>query len=76
MRQLIRATEPIQSVLVMVFFLSIGLLIDLAYIWDNLATVIVLLVLVLLVKSGVNVVILRLLGEPWPRAFLAGILLS
>ena len=30
----------------------------------------------LLVKSGVNVVILRILGEPWPRAFLAGILLS
>jgi CPA2 family monovalent cation:H+ antiporter-2 len=29
-----------------------------------------------LVKSGVNVVILRLLGEPWPRAFVAGILLS
>jgi CPA2 family monovalent cation:H+ antiporter-2 len=38
--------------------------------------VVVLLVLVLLVKSGINVVILRLLGEPWPRAFLAGIVLS
>lgn len=75
-RHMIRATEPIQGVLAMVFFLSIGLLIDLAYIWDNFATVIVLLVLVLLVKSGVNVVILRLLGEPWPRAFVAGILLS
>ncbi len=75
-RHMIRATEPIQGVLAMVFFLSIGLLIDLAYIWDNLATVVVLLVLVLLVKSGVNVIILRLLGEPWPRAFLAGILLS
>ncbi len=74
--QMIRATEPIQGVLAMVFFLSIGLLIDLAYIWDNFATVIVLLVLVLLVKSAVNVAILRLLGEPWPRAFVAGILLS
>ena len=75
-RHMIRATEPIQGVLAMVFFLSIGLLIDLAYIWDNFATVVVLLVLVLLVKSGVNVAILRLLGEPWPRAFVAGILLS
>ena len=75
-REMIRATEPIQGVLAMVFFLSIGLLIDLAYIWDNFATVLVLLVFVLLVKSGVNVVILRILGEPWPRAFLAGILLS
>ena len=75
-RHMIRATEPIQGVLAMVFFLSIGLLIDLAYIWDNFATVFVLLVLVLLVKSAINVTILRLLGEPWPRAFLAGILLS
>ncbi len=75
-RQMIRATEPIQGVLAMVFFLSIGLLIDLAYIWENFATVVVLLVLVLLVKSAVNLFILRVLGEPWPRAFLAGILLS
>ena len=75
-RQMIRATEPIQGVLAMVFFLSIGLLIDLAYIWENFATVVALLVLVLLVKSAVNLFILRILGEPWPRAFLAGILLS
>jgi CPA2 family monovalent cation:H+ antiporter-2 len=75
-RRMIAATEPIQGVLAMIFFLSIGLLIDLAYIWENLATVVVLLVLVLLVKSAVNLSILRLLGEPWPRAFLAGILLS
>jgi len=75
-RQMIRATEPIQGVMAMVFFLSIGLLIDLSYIWENFATVVVLLVLVLLVKSAVNLFILRILGEPWPRAFLAGILLS
>lgn len=75
-RAMIRATEPIQSILVMVFFLSIGLLIDLAYIWENIGTVVVLLVLVLLGKSLLNVLILRLLGEPWPRAFLSGIMLG
>ena len=75
-RQMIRVTEPIQAVLVMVFFLSVGLLIDLAYIWQNLGTVVVMLFLVLFVKSAMNVGILRLVGEPWPRAFLAGIMLS
>ena len=75
-RHMIRATEPIQSVLVMVFFVSIGLLIDLPFIWANIGTVLVLLLLVLLVKSAMNIAILRLLGEPWPRAFLAGMLLS
>ena len=75
-QKIIRVTEPIQAVLVMVFFLSIGLLIDLEFIWDNLLTVLVLLFLILIVKSAMNVGILRLVGESWPRAFLAGVLLS
>ncbi|MEE2980496.1 MAG: cation:proton antiporter [Pseudomonadota bacterium] len=73
---IIAATRPIQSVLLMVFFLSIGLLIDLAYIWDNLASVLVLLVIVTLGKTAMNIGALRLLGEPWPRAFLTGTVLG
>ena len=73
---IIAATRPIQAVLLMVFFLSIGLLIDLAYIWQNLASVIVLLFIVTLGKTVMNVGALRLLGEPWPRAFLAGVVLG
>ena len=70
------ATQPIQSVLLMVFFLSIGLLIDLAFIWRNLATVLVLLLFVVTLKSAMNVGVLHLLGEPWRRAFLAGVVLA
>ncbi len=73
---IIAATRPIQSVLLMVFFLSIGLLLDLAYIWDNLTSVLVLLVIVTLGKTAMNVGALRLLGEPWPRAFLTGVVLG
>ena len=73
---IIAATRPIQSVLLMVFFLSIGLLIDLAYIWDNLVSVLVLLLLVTLGKTAMNIGALRLLGEPWPRAFLTGAVLG
>ncbi len=73
---MVRTTRPIQSVLMVVFFLSIGLLIDLGFIWDNLGTVILLLVTVTLVKTAVNVGILRLLREPWPSAFVAGVLLA
>ena len=73
---IIAATRPIQAVLLMVFFLSIGLLIDLAYIWENLASVIVLLFIVTLGKTVMNVGVLRLLGEPWPRAFLVGVVLG
>ncbi len=73
---MIRATHPIQSILLMAFFLSIGLLIDLGYIWRNLGSVLVLLLVVTLGKTAMNLGILRLLGEPWPRAFLIAVVLG
>lgn len=75
-RRMIHSTQPIQSVLTMVFALSIGLLIDLRFIGHHLGTIAVLLVLVLLVKTAMNIGVLRLLGEPWPRAFLTGTVLA
>lgn len=73
---MIPATRPIQSVLLMVFFLSIGLLIDLAFIWENIGTVILLLFIIAVVKTILNIGILRLLREPWPHAFIAGVMLA
>lgn len=73
---MIQATRPVQSVLLMVFFLSIGLLIDLKFIWENFASVLLLLLLVTVIKTGLNIGLLHLLREPWPHAFVAGILLA
>ena len=73
---MIQSTRPIQSVLIMVFFLSIGLLIDFRFIWDNLGEVLLLLLIVTVVKTALNVGILHALGQPWPRAFLSGVLLA
>ena len=70
------AALPIQSVLLMVFFLSIGLLLDLDYIWNHLGEVLILLLIVTLLKTAMNVGILRALGEPWPRAWLAGVVIG
>ena len=70
------ATMPIQSVLLMVFFLSIGLLLDLQYIWDHLGQVLVLLAIVTVLKTAMNVAILIILGEPWPRAWLSGVVIG
>ncbi len=74
--QMITSVRPIQSILVMVFFLSIGLLIDLGFIADNIGTVLALLLVVTLFKTALNVGILRFLGEQWQRAFLQGVLIS
>lgn len=73
---LLRATQPIQSVFLMVFFLSVGLLMDLQYIWQHIGTVVVLLLVITVGKTVANIAILRILGKPWARAFIAGILLS
>jgi CPA2 family monovalent cation:H+ antiporter-2 len=73
---MIRAMEPIQSLLVMMFFLSIGLLVDLAFVSANLGTVLVLIGFVFLLNSVINVLSLRAVGEQWRLAFLAGFALA
>ncbi len=75
-KTMLRVTMPIQGVLLMAFFLSIGMLLDLKFIWDHLAQVLLLLLIVTLGKSAMNVAILRALGEPWPRAWLGGVVLG
>ncbi|MDF3023880.1 MAG: cation/H(+) antiporter [Alphaproteobacteria bacterium] len=71
-----KAAEPIQTILLMVFFLSIGLLIDLDYIFANWKNVLLVLAIVTFLKTFVNVGILHLLGEPWRRAFHAGVVMG
>jgi CPA2 family monovalent cation:H+ antiporter-2 len=75
-RVMIHHTAPIQAILLMVFFLSIGLLIDFPYILDNLATVLLIVAFVAVLKTGLNILVIGFLGQPWPRAILAGALLA
>ena len=74
--QIVHAVRPIQSVLIMVFFLSVGLLIDLKFIAENIWTVLVVLLVVTPFKTAMNIGIMRLLGETWQRASLQGLTLS
>lgn len=73
---MIHATKPIQSVLLMVFFLSVGLLLDFSFIWQNLGKVTVLLIFITLGKTALNIGALHFFKQPWSRAFLAGLILS
>jgi len=68
--------KPIQSVLMMVFFLSIGLLIDLNYIWTHLGAVLAILFMVTVFKTVLNVGVIRALGQPWHVAVMSGIVLA
>lgn len=71
-----KATEPIQTVLLMVFFLSIGLLIDINFIIANWTTVLIVLSVLTILKTIVNVEILHFLGKPWKSAFHSGVVMA
>jgi len=74
--RMLEATLPIQSILIMVFFVSIGLLIDIGHIWDNIEMVLFLFLFVTVLKTAVNVGLFRLFGLPWRTAFFAGVMLA
>lgn len=72
----IRVSEPIQSVLVVMFFLSIGLLIDLEYIAENALLVFFFVLGVIAVKTAFNIVLLRFARRPWEQAFPAALVMA
>jgi len=69
-------TKPIESVLMMAFFLSIGLLIDLPFIWENFVLVLLLWLFITVFKTALNMSVLHLLGQRWQVAFLSSIVLA
>lgn len=71
--RVIPVIEPIQSVLLIVFFLSIGLLMDLSFIWNNLMLVIAASLAVIAAKSVLNIALLRLTGSDEQTALVAGL---
>ncbi|WP_421859231.1 cation:proton antiporter [Oricola sp.] len=71
--RVIPVIEPIQSVLLVIFFLSIGLLIDLSYIRDHLGVVLAAAFLVVAVKTILNVFLLRFAGFDRDTALVGGL---
>ena len=72
----IQAMHPIQSLLIMVFFVSVGLLLDINFIWNNIGLVLFAIANVMLIKTVVNVLLLRLVGQSPTNAFTAGLLMA
>jgi CPA2 family monovalent cation:H+ antiporter-2 len=73
---MIETTKPIQSILMMAFFLSIGLLLDTDFIWQYRGTVLMILFAITIGKTALNIGILRFLSVPWNQAFLVGVVLA
>ncbi len=63
-------------VFVAIFFMSVGMLVDIPFILGNLGYVALVTLAVFVLNSGINTLVLRTLGETWSMALLTGGLLS
>ena len=67
---------PVQVIFMAMFFLSVGMLVDIDYFIAHAEIVLTATLLVFLFNSGTNVFVLRALGEAWGPALLTAALLS
>ena len=72
----IRLSLPIQSILMVVFFLSVGLLIDGQFLIEHWGQILMLLFGLVLAKTALNTAILMLLRRPWSEAFAASLFMA
>lgn len=75
-KELAQQTKPIFDITIMVFFLSIGLLIDLKFLWDNLWATLSLLFITMFLKTVVNFLVLRWQGMEKNEAYVTGAALA
>lgn len=75
-KELEEHTKPIFDVTIMVFFLSIGLLIDLKFLWENIGATLSLLFITMLLKTVVNFYVLRWQGMEKEEAYVTGAVLA
>ncbi len=68
--------EDFRVLFVALFFVSIGLLMDLKFIENHLWVIMLIVAVVFVLKTFMNALILRFLGDSWKESFYSGALLS
>lgn len=66
----------IRTVFISLFFVSIGMLIDIDFIYEKIGQITSLVAIALITNTIINAIILKLLGESWKVSFYGGSLLS
>lgn len=74
--EVLAGIQPIQKILLLVFFLSTGLLLDLRFVWHHFWTIALLLLIVTLVKTVGNIAILRVLRVDLVQASFMGVAMA
>ena len=64
--------EPFRVVFVAVFFISVGLLVNVHFALENIALILFLTISVFIGNTAINAAVLRALGDPWRYSIYAG----
>lgn len=75
-RWLDKSLIPFRIFFLSLFFFSIGLQIDLNFVSNNFSLIMTLVLSILVINSGINTLVFRLLKETWKNSVYAGALLS
>jgi len=67
---------PFQVLFLAIFFVSVGMMLDLSFIVDRLALIALLVAAALVINTVINCAILRVLGRTWRNSLYGGALLS
>ncbi len=73
---IIKTTHPTQTILLMTFFLSVGMLLDLNFMAQNWFKILVLLLMIFAVKTILNTLFLKWFGQPLETALLSSLVLA
>lgn len=68
--------EPFRVIFVALFFVSIGMLVDINFLKVHWQQIGILVIAVIVTNTFINAIIFRMLGESWPDSFYSGTLLS
>ena len=69
-------SEPIEELFLMTFFLSVGLMVDLNFIWEHFGVIILALFYITVGKTILNIALLRLFKFSLPNSFIISVLLG
>ena len=68
--------EPFYIFFVAIFFVSVGMMLDINFILDNWIIILLLVSMVFILNTSVNTGMMRILGETWRESFLGGAMLA
>ena len=68
--------EPFYIFFVAIFFVSVGMMLDLDFVTENWGILLLLVSLVFILNTAVNTAMMRSLGEPWRVSLLGGAMLA